>query len=237
MINWLVLPDKSHADVILVVFRIVRVSRIDSTGHEDPVQQRLVLGQRLRGDLDAAEQPVTVFFLGIACQGQEPAEQGQVPEVDEGHGDAGVEAEDPDAGKRGHDSGQEAAEVGEWRHCDGDGRVAEAETHPLGHRQLVGGDASPGAEQDVGVVQADAEQQEGGRHVEADELDLRVAAEPKAGDLVKGKKIWRHWDDILNPRGPVALIKCVFLQIELYFWAWVLFLPLLRCLIHLLSTW
>jgi hypothetical protein len=49
--------------------------------------------------------------------------------------------------------------------------------------------ASPRAEQHVGVVEADAQEEEGRRHVQADELDLSVAAEPEAGNLLKENKV------------------------------------------------
>ena len=184
----LVLPDKCHPDVILVVLRIVRIGLVDASSHESPEDPRLVFRLRLWRHFDAAQQAVTIVLFRVTGDGQEAAEERQMPDVDEADGDAGVEAEDPDARKRRHDSGQKPEEVGQRRHGDGDGRVTEAEPHSFRHRQLVWRQASPRAEQHVGVVEADAQEEEGRRHVQADELHLSVAAKPETGNLLKENK-------------------------------------------------
>ena len=99
---------------------------------------------------------MAVLLFRVTGDGQEAAEERQVPDVDEPDRDAGVEAENSDARKRRDDSGQKTEEVGQRRHGDGDGGVAEAKSHSFRNRQLVGREPSPGAEEDVGVVEADA---------------------------------------------------------------------------------
>ena len=47
----------------------------------------------------------------------------------------------------------------------------------------MGGGAVPRAENDEGVVYADAQQQEGGGKVQRDELDPNVTTKSKAGNL------------------------------------------------------
>ena len=169
--------------MVLVVFRVVRVSRVDPARHEHAERPGLVFRKWFRRHLEAADEAVTIVLFSVSGHGQETSQQGQMPEVDEGYADAGVEAEDPNTWKRRHDAGKKAAEVGKWRHRDGDGRVAEAKSHSFRNWELMGGQTTPGAEQDVGVVEADAQEQKRSGHVQADELDLSVAAEPESGDL------------------------------------------------------
>ena len=99
--------------MVLVVFRVVRVRRVDAARHEQPEDPRFVFGQRLRRHLEAADEAVTIVLFSVSGHGQETSKQGQMPEVDEGYADAGVEAEDPNTWKRRHDAGKKAAEVGE----------------------------------------------------------------------------------------------------------------------------
>ena len=75
-----------------------------------------------------------VFLLCVTGDGHECRKEGDVPDVDEGHGDPGVDAEDLDARERGQDSSHEAQEVSDARHCNGHSSV----THrPAGQKDRI----------------------------------------------------------------------------------------------------
>ncbi len=130
------LPDKGHSNVVFVVFGVVRVSLVDSSGHEGSEGPRLIFRLWFGRHFQTTQEPVTVVFLGVPGDGKEPPEEGEVPDVDEGYGDAGVEAEDPYTGKRSDDAGKEAKEVRQWRHSDWNCSVTEAKAHAFRNREL-----------------------------------------------------------------------------------------------------
>ena len=90
------LPEKHHPCVVPVVLGVVGVDGVDAPGHEVPVQPAPVGGHGLGRGLEE-EEAVTVVLLGVAGQGQAPAEEGEVPHVDEGHRGPRVQAEDTHA--------------------------------------------------------------------------------------------------------------------------------------------
>ena len=98
--------------MVLVVFGIVRISLVNASGHEGSEGPRLILRLRFRRHFETTQESVTIVFLGVSGDGEEPPEEGEVPDVDEGHRDAGVEAENPDTWKWRDDTGKKAEEVG-----------------------------------------------------------------------------------------------------------------------------
>ncbi len=62
-----------------------------------------------------------------------------------------------------------------------DSRLAICRRHPQRHGIVDAGEA-PGRQDDKGVVDADAEHEEGGRQVDADEVHPDVHAEPEGGE-------------------------------------------------------
>ena len=67
---------------------------------------------------------MSVLLFRVTRDGHEGPEKSAVPDVDECHGDPGVDAEDFDAGKGRQDAGHEAQEIGDARHRDRDGGIA-----------------------------------------------------------------------------------------------------------------
>ena len=56
----------------------------------------------------------------LLCLYQAGAKEGELPDIDEGDGGAGVDAEDADAGEGGDDAREEGEEVGEGGHLGGE---------------------------------------------------------------------------------------------------------------------
>ena len=67
---------------------------------------------------------MTILLFSVAGDGHEGAEEGTVPDVDEGDGNARIDAEDPNAGEGRQHAGHETQKVRDTRHGDGDGGVA-----------------------------------------------------------------------------------------------------------------
>ena len=98
---------------------------------------------------------MAVGGLRVAGHGHAAAEEGDVPQVGEGHGGAGVDAEDLHAGEGGDDADEEAEHVGDGGDGDGDAGLLVGGGHALLDARLDLG-AAPRAEHDEGVVDADA---------------------------------------------------------------------------------
>ncbi len=130
------LPNKGHSNVIFVVFWIVRVSLVNPSSHEGSEGPRLIFRLRFRRYFDTTQKSVSIVFLGVSGDGKDPSKEGEVPDVDEGHRDAGVEAEDPDTGERCDNSGKKAKEVRQGRHSDGNSSVTEAKSHSFRNGEL-----------------------------------------------------------------------------------------------------
>lgn len=105
-------PEEHHARVLLVVLGVVRIVWVDAARHEETVQRAALLGQTARRDRDAGDESVPVLGLVVARVSKHGAKESAVPHVDEGHGDAGVEAEYADAGEGGDGADHETHKVG-----------------------------------------------------------------------------------------------------------------------------
>ena len=124
---------------------------------------------------------MAILFLGIARHRHTPAKEGQVPEVREHHAGAGIHGENPHTGKRRDHTDPEAQHVRHRGDRDRHGRLAIRMAHARRH-VVVDGCASPGGQQHKGVVNANAEHEEGGGQVDADKVHAEVHHEAEGGD-------------------------------------------------------
>ena len=103
-----------------------------------------------------------------------------MPNVGEGHRSTSINAKNFDTGKRSDDSHPKTEHICQRSYGNRHSRIFERFRHPFRHGGVDGG-ATPRPQHDEGVIDADAQHQEGGGHVDPNEGDSAVHDHTQGG--------------------------------------------------------